>query len=125
MENEPIKIGRVSRSIEKAVEVSFQGSCFVYLGEEKLDALAKSFPSSYLRRVEGMSEIIKKPSFAAYDKNGNTLFIIKEYVKDGVFSLLGMSLSQSENGWEAGDLFKVNEEKALEIDKKAKIIAIA
>ena len=125
LENEPIKIGRVSRAIEKAVDKSFTCSCFVFVKEEHLNALAKAYPTTYLRRIEGIGELIKDASFASFDKDSKTLVVIKDYIKNGVFSLFGVNLTPIEIGWEASDIFRVTEEKALAINAKGEIHPIA
>lgn len=79
MDNEPIKIGRIKRGIEKALRYDLGEDVSVYVDEKCLRALAIAHPSDYLRRIEGSKEIISFPEYASVDKEGKTLFLIKDY----------------------------------------------
>jgi hypothetical protein len=85
MEEEPLKLGRLSAHLEKTVGHDFGTNIFVFVSAEKLDEMAQKWPDSYLGKVEEISRIIRHPDYVAYAEKEATLFLIKEYIKDGLF----------------------------------------
>lgn len=85
MEEEPVRLGRISRTIEKTLDKDFGDEIWIFILSRDLDSLANRWPKNYIARIEEAGRIIKKPDYVAYLEEGKTLYLIKEYFKEGVF----------------------------------------
>ena len=87
-QNEPIKIGRIARSTERALGLSLTGEVAIYIGEKELDDLAVKMPGSYLKFLHEVTEVLKNPDFVSFDTEKEAFTYEKFYFKDGLFSAL-------------------------------------
>jgi len=108
MNEQPVRLGRISRNVEKAVGKDFGADIWVYVRNEELDHLARSWPTSYLTRLEESGRIIKNPDYVAYDEKKKILYFIKEYFHEGIFKKVVLSL-QDDIQWHFLDLAVLNE----------------
>ncbi|MCI1244351.1 MAG: hypothetical protein LKG11_00095 [Bacilli bacterium] len=120
MGSESLKIGRVSRKIEKAVGHEFGDDVGVYLSNEELDAFARKWPKTYLGRIEEMGRIIAKPDYAAYCVKKRVLFLIKEYLKEGAFRKVAMEIGD-EGKLSMRLIYNLSDLKAKEIASETPI----
>lgn len=102
-----IKLGRVNKSIERAISTNFIGDVFVYIKEEQLNAFAVSYPSDYLRRVTLIKDIITHPHYAAYIEEEQTIYLFRTYYKNGVFKTFALAIKKEEC-WEFLSLSKTS-----------------
>ena len=79
--NEPIRIGRISRAVERGLRISLTGDVTVYLPSNEADTLAKAHPNTYLRLIEGITEIIRSPDFVHFDAEQRQMNFIRFYDK--------------------------------------------
>lgn len=108
MNEQPVRLGRISRGIEKAVGKDFGDDIWVYVRNEELDRLARNWPTSYLARLEESGRIIKNPDYVAYDDQGKILYFIKEYFHEGIFKKVVLSL-ENDLQWHFLDLVVLDE----------------
>jgi hypothetical protein len=110
-----LKLGRVSKRIEKAVGETFDADVSVYMGKDSLNEFARKYPESYLRKIEAMADLLKRPDYAAYDAEGKDLFLIKEYIREGSFRKVVMRLHRGER-WEYASLGVLGDLEGRRID---------
>lgn len=115
--NSSIKLGRVSKSVERALESSFPGDVFIYIKEKNLNAFAVKYPSDYLRRLNVIKDIISRPHFAAYLKEEKTIYLFRTYYHNGVFKTFSLAIKK-EKCWEFLSLTKASERKPLDQSMK-------
>lgn len=94
--NSSIKLGRVSKSIERSLSYSFPGDVFVYMSGNNLDKFAFEFPRDYLRRLEVAKDILSRPHYAAYDEKEETIYLFRTYYKNGVFKTYVIKIKREE-----------------------------
>ena len=80
----------------------------VFFASPVSSSLARSWPTSYLTRLEESGRIIKNPDYVAYDEKERILYFIKEYFHEGVFKKVVLSL-QDDLQWHFLDLTVLNE----------------
>jgi hypothetical protein len=115
MDNEPVRLGRLNRAIEKAVESDLGPDVAVYVQNAELDSFASKWPEAYLTKLNEAGKILKDPDYAAYSPKKKTLFLIKEYLKDGEFRKVVLEL-EKENAWDLKLIYALTSEKAQEIN---------
>jgi hypothetical protein len=111
MDQEPVKLGRINRAVEKALKEDFGEEVWIYLLAEDLDKMASKWPSVYLSRISEASKIIKSPDYAAYLPKENTLYFIKEYLRDGHFQKVALAVKK-EGQWHLKELYALKEEES-------------
>jgi hypothetical protein len=116
MENESVKLGRINRAVEKALGVDLGENVWIYMDEGDLDKMAAKWPSVYLARLEEASKIIKTPDYASYVPEKKTLFLIKEYLRDGEFTKVALEIEKDKD-WHLKLIYVLNALKAHEIDQ--------
>ena len=120
MDDTSLKIGRVSRKIEKAVNHEFGEDVGVYLDNKTLDELANKWPDAYLGRIQEMGRIIASPDYASYCTARKVLFLIKEYLHDGQFRKVVMEIVD-EGHLSMKLVYNLTDTKAKEIDHDGSI----
>lgn len=94
MELMALRIGRINRAEEEAMEVSLPSDVFIYMDEKTLDDLAKNNKERYLRILEEMGELIKKPDFVRFGKEDDSIIFLKTYIKKGEFVNEALKIKQ-------------------------------
>jgi hypothetical protein len=115
MENESVKLGRINRYVEKAIEENFEGDVTIYMEEKDVDELARRAPDDYLRRLSEASRIIKNPDYVSYSKPRRTLFLIREYLNDGEFKKVVLEIVD-EGKWKFHLMYALSALQAKELD---------
>ena len=92
----PLKLGRISRKVEKALGLSLVCDVNIYLPQPQLDQLAASRPHDYLKRLDEISGICRDPDYVRYDESNDTFIYLKEYIKDGVFLKVAVDLTHAQ-----------------------------
>ena len=108
MDNIDVKIGRLSKGMEDCLSIHIPGDVFVYIRNKKLNELAITHPSDYLRRMEVVRDILSRPHYCGYEKDTNTIFLFRTYYKNDAFVTYCLSISKAEC-LEYLDLFKTKE----------------
>jgi hypothetical protein len=116
-QEEPVKIGRINKATEKALGLSLGENIWVYVTSVDLDTMAKKWPEAYLSRLHEAGTIAKEPDYAAYRKEGNILYLVKEYLKNGSFVKVLLEIV-GEPQWHLKAIYPLSAEKAKEIDEK-------
>lgn len=91
-----LKLGRVSKNVERALSTTLTGDVFVYIKEENLNAFAVKYPNDYLRRMALVKDIITHPHYAAYIKEEEKIYLFRTYYKDGVFKTFALVLKKGD-----------------------------
>jgi hypothetical protein len=120
MEHESVKLGRINRAIEKALGVDLGENVWIYMDQADLDKMASKWPSVYLARLEEASKIIKTPDYASYAPKKKTLFLIKEYLREGEFTKVALEIEQDKE-WHLKLIYVLSALKAHEIDQEGGI----
>lgn len=111
MNEDPVKLGRISTRLEKGAKQNFGDSIWVYVGSKELDELAEKCPAGYLARLSEAGKIIKDPDYLSYQEAGKTLYLIKEYLQGGQFRKVVLELHQ-EGQWYFKGLYSLSQDKA-------------
>ena len=93
-ENEPIKIGRIARPIERALNISLTGEVSIYMSSSDLDAIAQKRPNSYLKYLEELGAILKNPDFVSFCADHEEMAFVKAYFQDGGFSFVKLTIQR-------------------------------
>ncbi len=91
-----LKLGRVSKNVERALSTALAGDVFVYIKEENLNAFAVKYPSDYLRRMAVIKDIITHPHYAAYIKEEEKIYLFRTYYKNGVFKTFALTIKKDD-----------------------------
>jgi hypothetical protein len=118
MDQEPVKLGRIARAVEKSLGVDFGEDVWIYILAEDLDKMAAKWPSIYLARISEASRIIKKSDYVAYEEKSKTLYMIKEYFRDGEFTKVVLEVV-NDGQWHLKAMYALNALKLKEIDQAA------
>lgn len=120
MEEVALKIGRINRKIEKALEYEFSSDVSVYLSNVTLDEMAAKWPTTYLGRVEEMGKIVASPDYASYSSIRKRLYLIKEYLRAGRFCQVVMEIEE-EKKFFVRSLSTLTEVACQKIDQESPI----
>ena len=80
MNNDPVRIGRISARVEKALGHDFGENIFCYITEAQLREFSTRWPEGYLKKVEEASRIMKEPQYVGIDEKSGLLYYVKEYL---------------------------------------------
>ena len=94
--NEPIKVGRIARSTERALGLSLTGEVSIYISASELDAIARRMPNGYLRFLQEVTSILKNPDFVSFDGQKEEFAYMRFYFKNGSFSALYLYVGRGE-----------------------------
>jgi hypothetical protein len=108
MNEEPVRLGRISRGMEKALGKDFGDDIWIYVTGGDLDRLASHWPTNYLARLEECGRILKNPDYLAYAEKEELLYFIKEYFKDNLFKKVVVIL-KNEKQWHLKELVVLDE----------------
>lgn len=81
----PIRIGRIARSIERALSLSLTGEVAVYMNQEDLDALASRRPGDYLLVIQELCDVLKNPDFVGFCEEKEVFTYMKFYFREDGF----------------------------------------
>ena len=90
--NEPIRIGRITRSTEKSLGISLTGSVLIYMEPEAIDKIAGKRPTDYLSYLQEIESILREPDFVAFDQEHERFLFIKGYIRSGAYSQVYVSV---------------------------------
>lgn len=96
---EPIKVGRIARAIERALGLSLTGEVAIYMSAQEVDALAAKRPSTYLRQLEEVGSIIKNPDFVCFDAPSETFSFTRSYIREGVLNMVYVKVRRKAMHW--------------------------
>lgn len=90
---EDLKIGRITRNVEKALGLSLTSSVLVYADESFLDKLTRDHPERYLKIMEEVSSLLKKPDFVSFNEKKEEFVYLRVYCKEGNFKIGKLTIS--------------------------------
>lgn len=93
MNNQSIKIGKISKKMEDAFGLAFASDINVYIRPDFLDALAARRPESYLKTIEEMKSIIKSPDLIYYSKENTCFGFLRLYPSSKGFLVILIKIS--------------------------------
>ena len=85
-----------------------------------VDEMAAKWPSIYLSRLSEASRIIKRPDYASYCASKKTLFLIKEYLKEGEFTKVALEI-ENDGQWHLKLIYALSALKAKELNAEGPI----
>ena len=91
--NQSIKIGKISKKMEEAFNLAFASDINVYIRPAFLDALAARRPESYLKTIEEMKSIIKNPDIIYYSKDDTCFGFFRLYPSSSGFQVILIKVS--------------------------------
>lgn len=84
---EEMQLGRITRAVERSLNLSLVSDVRVYGKEKYLDRLAREYPNSYLPMLEEIrNNAMKNPDFAYFNEEKEEFSLLKIYCKKGSFS---------------------------------------
>lgn len=86
----PIKIGRISLAVERALGVSLTSDVGIYMEEGDLNALAAARPANYLELIDEIAKITKSPDFVHYQQQEEVIEFVRFYFKAGKFQMVSV-----------------------------------
>ena len=105
-ETNNLKVGRISAATLKALSVSITGELNVYIGQRRLDELAQDRPKSYLKFIEEVTKILKKPDFVCFDKEKEEFHYVRAYFLSGMFSFVFATVKRVDRVFQVGRVFR-------------------
>lgn len=116
MNDKDIRIGRIGKEVEKAVDHSLTSDIHLYVSGETLDRMARCHPADYLRLLEKAKEAVAKADFARMDENETRLEYARIHFRDGAFAATVVSFVHegdparwylsSLSAWRAGSIIE-------------------
>ena len=116
-ENKDVKIGRVNRGVERALHLALPNDVSVWMREETLNRMAEELPDAYLRRIEGIQDLIKNPDFVAYDDEKDQLVYWKQFYSKKKFRPIVVVVNHEGNpkAWVFAEMYSPSESKNAEL----------
>ena len=90
MEEEPLRIGKIKKKVERTLGFSFPGDRSLLVGQTYLDELARRKPNAYLAYIEEASLIVNDPDFVSFEIEKETLTYYRTYF-DKDFVVVGVT----------------------------------
>ena len=106
MYNEPLKVGRINRATERALDISLSGDVNIYLREEQLNDIASKRPDTYLAYIEELSSILRKPDFVSFDSERQSFFYCRAYAQSGAVQLVFLEVTHEQCRYHLKRVFK-------------------
>jgi hypothetical protein len=85
MKNNKITVGFLSSKLKDVLGGDFKRKQNVYLLENEQEELSKRYPSSFEAKVEEITHLLYYPDYVLYAKKEKSLFLIRDYQRDGKF----------------------------------------
>lgn len=99
MKESNLKLGRISRGVERSLGIALTSSVIVTMEEECLNGLAKDHPDAYLRVLSEIGAILRQPDFVGFDEENERFVYIRFYAKKTQFRLVAVEIiHQKEKG---------------------------
>lgn len=121
MKEEPLRLARLAKAIEKALGVSLGDDVFVYLTDEDLREWVRKSPDRYLRRLEVLASYLRAPDYLAYVVTEKRLFLIKEILTEEGFEKITFEIV-FEGRWHLKKVFGLTAERFQEIRALATVV---
>ena len=96
---EPIKVGRIARAIERALGLSLTGEVAIYMSAADVDALASKRPGTYLKQLEEVGSILKNPEFVCFDQASETFSYTRSYIREGHLNMVYVRVRRRQMRW--------------------------
>ena len=90
MEEEPLRIGKIKKKVERTLGFSFPGDRSLLVSQTYLDELARRKPNAYLAYIEEASSIVNDPDFVSFEIEKETLTYYRTYF-DKDFVVVGVT----------------------------------
>ena len=117
--NQSIKIGKISKKMEEAFNLAFASDINVYIRPAFLDALATRRPESYLKTIEEMKSIIKNPDIIYYSKTNTCFGFLRLYPSAQGFLVVFIKVSPQGRPkvWAVEEMRRVGDAECKELLK--------
>lgn len=90
VEEEPLRIGKIKKKVERTLGFSFPGDRSLLVSQTYLDELARRKPDAYLAYIEEASSIVSDPDFVSFEIEKETLTYYRTYF-DKDFVVVGVT----------------------------------
>ena len=94
MNNDYLILGKIKKSILEKISMEEEGERDVYILSNTLNDLATKYPDTYLKKIEGMKEILSFPDYVSKGKKKMDFYRL--IFKNKKFYLLILSLERKE-----------------------------
>ena len=88
-----ITVGFLSSKLKDVLGSDFKQKQNVYLLVTQQEELSRKYPSSYKAKVEEISHLLYNPDYVLYAKKEKSLYLIRDYQKEGKFQKVVLSLT--------------------------------
>jgi hypothetical protein len=88
-----ITVGFLSSKLKDVLGSDFKRKQNVYLLVTQQEELSRKYPSSYKAKVEEISHLLYNPDYVLYAKKEKSLYLIRDYQKEGKFQKVVLSLT--------------------------------
>ncbi|MGM9813774.1 MAG: hypothetical protein ACI32C_02595 [Candidatus Enteromonas sp.] len=85
MEEHSIRIGKISREVEKGLKVSLTSDIHLYVAEATLNRMAACHPDDYLKILEKVKRLIQNADFVRMEKRETYLEYARVYFREAHF----------------------------------------
>jgi len=123
---EPIKLGRINKACEKALGLSLTSEVAVYMEEDDLNRLAIARPHDYLKTLEEIGAIIKRPDYVRFEKDKEEITYLKEYLQEGAFVKVAVCLSHcgTPKRWRFVKMYRLQDERARQLNSVSLFVRV-
>lgn len=88
-----ITVGFLSSKLKDVLGSDFKQKQNVYLLVTQQEELSRKYQSSYKAKVEEISHLLYNPDYVLYAKKEKSLYLIRDYQKEGKFQKVVLSLT--------------------------------
>lgn len=103
MKNNKITVGFLSSKLKDVLGGDFKRKQNVYLLENEQEELSKRYPSSFEAKVEEITHLLYYPDYVLYAKKEKSLFLIRDYQRDGKFQKVVLRVA-NKGEWDIAEL---------------------
>ncbi|MDO5330588.1 MAG: hypothetical protein Q4F15_04095 [Bacillota bacterium] len=93
MENEDLRLGRISKKVERGLGISLPFGAGVYLRSWDMDLLVSRYPDRYLLLLEQMRTIMNRPCLSFFDQKAESIYLFKRYGRKQPKTTVGIRIA--------------------------------
>ena len=125
MEEDFIRIGRISKNVIKKFSLVLSQGEEVFILSKTLDEFASRWPASYLIKIIECKNILKTPLYGAYSENKRALYLVKEYVQGDSFKKVTIEIDLKKQPHLVGLYTLTSEKSSSIVDQKTRWILLS
>lgn len=123
-EKEPLKVGRIPISVERALKLHLASNVSVYMSGESISALAEEKPASYLSIIEETSLILRTPDFVCFCKEEEAFLFLRLYNSKSGFRFVGVGVNHvgTPKRWAFSHIKVYGQEELSQINRRSEFV---